>query len=73
MIKVLSTGREKFVEVASCYYISMHIIIPCRCFKDDDHKSILSVPVGNVTDTTELIYEFTNTKSNVFFFTLLVF
>lgn len=34
-----------------------------RCFKDGDAKSTLSVPVGNVMDTTNLMYEFSNTES----------
>ena len=35
----------------------------CRCFKDGDAKSTLSVPVGNVMDTTKLVYEFSSSES----------
>ena len=35
----------------------------CRCFKDGDAKSTLSVPVGNVVDTTKLMYEFSSSES----------
>ena len=34
-----------------------------RFFKDGDAKNTLSVPVGNVTETTNLTYEFSNAES----------